>query len=156
MPASFSNIALFALLSLSLFGCGGSNEPAEPTAATAAAVGEVPDLNTLIANADEDHGETVYFQCRACHTLYEGGGNKVGPNLWKMFGREAGSVAGFAYSDAVKNSGIIWTPETVDAWLEQPANVVPGNNMVFVGVKKPQDRADLILYLQVYTGGSTE
>ena len=156
MPASLSNIVLFGLLSLGLFGCGGSNEPAEPTAATAAAVGEVLDLDTLIANADEDHGETVYFQCRACHTLHEGGDNKVGPNLWKMFGREAGSVPGFAYSDAVKSSGITWTPETVDAWLEQPADVVPGNSMVFVGVKKPQDRADLILYLQVYTGGSTE
>ena len=61
-------------------------------------------------------------------------------------------VPGFTYSDAVMNSGIVWTPETLDAWLKQPAKFLPGNMMVFVGVPKPQDRANLIAYLQQNTG----
>ncbi len=71
-----------------------------------------------------------------------------------MFGRQAGGVPGFAYSDAVLNSDIVWTPETLNAWLAKPAEFLPGNIMVFVGVRDPQDRANLIAYLQQNTGGA--
>ena len=148
MRSSMRNIVWLGSLSLVLLGCGGSDQPA-PAAGTAAAVEETADLETLLASADVKRGETLYFQCRACHTVEQDGTNKVGPKLWGMFGREAGAVPGFAYSDALKNSGVVWTPETVNDWLEQPADFLPGNIMVFVGVKKPQDRANLIAYLQV-------
>lgn len=156
MHASLRISAWICLMALALQGCGGSEPPEAETATTdtAAAGGEAPDLTTLLAGADAKRGETLYFQCRACHTMHEGGANKVGPNLWGMFGREAGGVPGFAYSDAVLNSDIVWTPETLNAWLEQPAEFLPGNIMVFVGVRDPQDRANLIAYLQQSTGGA--
>jgi len=150
MRLTMRNIVWLGCLSFVLFGCGGSEQPAQPADA-ATEVAETADLETLLANADIARGETLYFQCRACHTVEQDGTNKVGPKLWGMFGREAGAVPGFAYSDAVKNSGVVWTPETVNAWLEQPADYLPGNIMVFVGVKKPQDRANMIAYLQVET-----
>lgn len=144
MRLSMRNVVWLGSLSLGLIGCGGSDGPA-PAADSA------PDLDTLLASADVKRGETLYFQCRACHTVEQAGANKVGPNLWGMFGREAGQVEGFAYSDAVKNSGIVWTPESVDKWLEKPAEFLPGNMMVFIGVKDPQDRANMIAYLQAET-----
>jgi len=155
MRLSMRNIAWLGSLSLGLLGCGGSDQPVQPadTAAsgTTAEVAETADLETLLTNADVKRGETLYFQCRACHTVEQDGFNKVGPTLWGVFGREAGTAPGFAYSDALKNSSVVWTPETINAWLEQPADYLPGNIMVFVGVKDPQDRANLIAYLQVET-----
>ena len=143
MRVSMRNIVWLGSLSLVLLGCGGSDQPAQPA--------DTADLETLLANADVDRGQTLYFQCRACHTVEQDGVNKVGPKLWGMFGRQAGTVPGYAYSDAVKNSGVVWTPETVNTWLEQPADYLPGNIMVFIGVPKPQERANLIAYLQVET-----
>jgi cytochrome c len=160
MDATMRNLAWIGLLTLTLAACGGREETAAPAAdggATPPPAAEqepAPDMDALLAGADLKRGETLYFQCRACHTMNEGGPNKVGPNLWGMFGRKAGAAAGFAYSDAVKNSDIVWTADTVSAWLEQPADFLPGNMMVFVGVKKPQDRANLIAFLQANTGAS--
>ncbi|MFW2404171.1 MAG: c-type cytochrome [Gammaproteobacteria bacterium] len=159
MRASMRNIVCSGLAVIGLSACGGSEESAAPadsaSSAPTAAVEEV-DMDTLLANADVKRGETLYFQCRACHTLEEGGAHKVGPNLYGMFGRKAGQADGFSYSDAVKNSDIVWSAETVSGWLEQPADFLPGNIMVFVGVKKPQDRANLIAYLQANTGAAAE
>jgi len=157
MHLSVTRTASVCLATLVLAGCGGPDATApgaDGGTTGAAAVEEAPDIDVLLANADVDRGETLYFQCRACHTLEEGGQNKVGPNLWGMFGREAGSVPGFAYSDALANSGVVWSVETVNQWLEQPANYLPGNIMVFIGVKDPQDRANLIAFLQE-TAGAT-
>ena len=140
-----------AFLTLLLVACGGG-DPAggAPGAAT---VDEAPaDFATLLANADVERGKMMYFQCRACHSLLEGAPNKVGPTLYGMFGSEAGFAPGFAYSEAMSGSGIVWTPETVDAWLANPSAYIPGNRMVFVGIKKPADRASLIAYLQSQTG----
>ncbi|MDH3977156.1 MAG: cytochrome c family protein [Gammaproteobacteria bacterium] len=114
--------------------------------------GDAPALDELLANADIKRGETMWYQCRACHSLEEGGPNKVGPNLYGMFGRKAGLAAGFAYSDALADSEIVWTPETMSDWLEQPSELIPGNRMVFVGVKDATDRANLIAFLQQKTG----
>lgn len=157
MRASMRNLVWSGLAALGLSACGGSQEPSAPadvgTSAPAAAE-EAPDLDALLANADIKRGETLYFQCRACHTMHEGGAHKVGPNLWGVFGRKAGAAPGFSYSDAVNNSDIVWSAETIDKWLEQPADYLPGNTMVFVGVKKPQDRANLIAYLKANTGAA--
>jgi len=109
-------------------------------------------LAERLATADIEHGQTMFFQCRACHSLNEGGPNKVGPNLYGLFGRHAGSVPGFAYSDALANADIVWTAETLDGWLARPSAYLPGTQMVFVGIRDARDRADLIAWLRQATG----
>ncbi len=137
MPASIRKLFWLIPLGLGLAACGGAEQSAPQgdvaTTDASAAAEPAPDIETLLATADVKRGETLYFQCRACHTLDEGGANKVGPNLYGLFGQRAGSVPGFSYSDAVKDSGVVWTPETVSAWLEQPA-VIKGSRVVGSGV----------------------
>ncbi len=108
-------------------------------------------IDERLASADVKRGQTMYFQCRACHSLNEGGANKVGPNLYGLFGRHAGQVPGFAYSDALTNADVVWTAETLDGWLARPSDYLPGNLMVFVGIKDAQARANLIAYLRQET-----
>ena len=91
--------------------------------------------------------EKVFVQCKSCHVT-DPGVNRIGPSLAGVVGRAAGSVAGFAYSDANKNSGITWTKEKLYQYLEKPARVVPGTKMAFAGLAKGQDRADVIAYLE--------
>lgn len=123
--------------------------PAATTAETAPA-----DLQALLAAADPDKGKVLFLQCRACHSLEQGGANKVGPNLHGVFGRKAGLAPGFAYSDVVAQSDIVWSAETLNDWLARPSDFLPGNRMVFVGIRKPEDRANLIAYLQRETGAA--
>ena len=122
----------------------------EPAAAAAgAAAGE--SLEALLAQADVKRGQTLFLQCRACHSLEAGEPHKVGPNLHGMFGSKAGVAPGFDYSPALQEADVVWTPEALDEWLERPSEYLPGNRMVFIGVKKPADRANLIAYLQQAT-----
>jgi cytochrome c2 len=96
----------------------------------------------------EEPGEAVFKKsCAICHTL-EAGKNKIGPSLAGVVGRKAGSVAGFAYSAANKDSGDIWDERTLDAYLTAPQKFMPGTKMVFVGLKDPGDRKALIEYLK--------
>ncbi|MFT7287341.1 MAG: cytochrome c [Halieaceae bacterium] len=104
-----------------------------------------PDAVTMEGNASR--GRLLFLQCRACHSLDEGGINKVGPNLYGVFGSAAGNVEGFEYSEALVAASIVWSPATLDAWLTAPSDLVPGNRMIFTGLADPQDRADLIAYL---------
>jgi cytochrome c len=99
-------------------------------------------------------GQRVFLLCRSCHTAEEDEGNKVGPNLWHVFGRKAGTVPDFKYSDAVKNSGIVWNEKTIDEWLTKPRDYLPGNKMAFRGVEKPEERAALIAFLKKETGAT--
>ena len=142
-------------IGLLLTGCGGGGEaPAggEPGAgAPAQEAGPAP-IAERLAGADMERGKTLYFQCRACHSLNEGGANKVGPNLYGIFGQKAGVVPGFAYSDVMTGADIVWDAAAMDEWIARPSEFLPGNRMVFVGVKDPQDRANLIAYLQQETG----
>ena len=78
--------------------------------------------------------------------------HKVGPNLHGMFGRKAGTAEGFRYTDALVKSGIVWTPETMDAWLKQPGALVPGNGMAFAGIANDADRASLVAWLMANSG----
>jgi len=97
--------------------------------------------------ADAKAGEKVFNQCKTCHSL-EAGKNMVGPSLAGVFGRKAGTVPGFSYSSAMKDSGIVWDEKTMDKYIENPKTFIPNNKMAFVGVKKPEQRADVIEYLE--------
>lgn len=96
-------------------------------------------------------GKKLYKRCITCHTLNEGGKHKIGPNLWMINGMKAGSQDGFAYSTALKDSGIVWSDETLDGFLEKPSRYIPKNRMTFVGLKKAEDRKAVILYLNSQT-----
>jgi cytochrome c len=95
-------------------------------------------------------GAQAVAACRACHTLNKGGRNGVGPNLNGVFGRQAGSVAGFNYSPAMKASGLKWDDKTLDAFIAAPMKKVPGTRMP-IGVADPAKRAALIAYLKAET-----
>jgi cytochrome c len=102
-----------------------------------------------MAEADLTKGKVLFLQCRACHSLVpEIEPGKIGPTLYGVLGRTAGTAPGFVYSEAVAQSGIVWTPEQIDHWLERPSDFLPGNKMVFVGIGDPQDRANIIAYIQ--------
>lgn len=100
------------------------------------------------ANADMQRGERIFLQCRACHTLGEGEPHRpAGPNLWGMFGSVAAERESFSYSDALRGSGVVWTPATMEEWLVRPSSFVPGNRMAFAGIRREEDRTNLIAYL---------
>src|SRR5579863_8581816 len=93
-------------------------------------------------------GEAVFKKnCAICHTV-EAGKNKIGPSLAGIVGRKAGSVAGYTYSDANKNSGVNWDEATLDTYLTDPRKFVPNTKMIFAGLKNPDDRKALIEYLK--------
>ncbi len=149
-------------LLFALAGCG-SKPPAAPAGSPgadtppAAAVAPAPvaqsapdaDLAAAIAAADLNRGKVLFLQCRACHGLVpEAAPGKIGPTLYGVVGRPAGAAPGFVYSETVAGSGITWTAEEIDKWLARPSDYLPGNKMVFVGLQNPQDRADVIAYIQ--------
>lgn len=164
---SFTFMGLAATTAL-LAACGGGGSeppaPAETTAAadtaatgtTAPAAAEAPaadntdttdgtTLASLTPNAE--NGAKVFLQCKACHVL-EAGQNRVGPSLAGLIGRAAGTVEGYSYSEANKNSGITWSKEKLFQYLEKPARIIPGTKMAFAGLPKAQDRADVIAYIE--------
>ena len=96
---------------------------------------------------DAEAGRRVFARCRTCHVLEEGV-NRVGPSLYGIFGRPAGTVDGFRYSPANSNSGIVWTGEVMFEYLENPRQFMPGTIMAFPGLRNPQDRADVIAYMK--------
>src|SRR3990167_6189465 len=97
---------------------------------------------------DPKKGEKI-FKARAaqCHTLSQGA-HGLGPSLFGVFGRRSGSETGFNYSEAMSGRSLIWTEETLNAFLENPKKYIPGTKMSFAGLKKPSERADLIAYLK--------
>jgi cytochrome c len=119
---------------------------------TAAAAPAPTDVATLSGvkfadfKGDAAAGEKVGIACKTCHA-YVAGKNMVGPSLWAIQGRTAGTVAGYTYSAANKNSGIVWTNEKLFQYLEAPQRVIPGTKMTYTGIKDPQQRADMIAYL---------
>lgn len=98
------------------------------------------------AQGDPEKGEKVFNKCKACHAV-EDETNKIGPHLVGIFGRPAGSVEGFKYSDAMKGSGIVWDDETIAAYLKDPRKYIPGNRMAFAGLRRDTEIDDLLSYL---------
>ena len=107
-----------------------------------------------LAEGDAAEGEKVFKRCQACHVA-TGSTNRVGPTLHNVVGRTAGTVEGFNYSEAMKKAGadgMVWTPENLDKYLADPKGDVPGNKMAFAGLKKPEERTNVIAYLQSQSG----
>ena len=148
-----------------LAGCSKPSSPAGSPAAEALAAAPAPtaelsesDQKAMLAalpapyrSADLENGRSKLALCKACHTLGQGGEAGVGPNLFAVFGRKAGSVPGFSYSDGMKALGVVWDADNLNAWITKPSAMVPGTKMTFAGVENPKDRIDLIAALKVAT-----
>ena len=109
-------------------------------------------LNINIVNAgDIDAGKKVFNKCKACHGIDEGGKNKLGPNLWNIVGAPVAAREGYRYSKALlayaAEAGT-WNEENLDAWLKKPKDLVRKTKMIFPGLKKAEDRANLIAFLK--------
>ncbi len=115
-------------------------------AAISAAIAELP---APYSSGDYLKGRRVFLRCRGCHLIKEGAGDRVGPNLYGVYGRAAGSVAGFAYSPAMLNANRIWDAPTLDAFLTNPRVDLPGTRMGFIGLRTEAERRDLIAFLRV-------
>lgn len=107
---------------------------------------EVP-LATLLATADPAKGEQVFKKCTSCHTINQGGANGIGPNLYGTLGMSIAGHAGFAYSDTLKSMGGTWDFDKLSEFVHNPKRFAPGTKMTFAGLGNPEDRANLLVYL---------
>jgi len=105
------------------------------------------DINQLLAMGNIAHGEKVFKKCSACHMVASDGKNMIGPNLWSVFGRTAGSVSDYKYSKAMVAYGKEWTFEEMNSYLIKPQAYVKGTKMAFAGLRKEKDRASVILFM---------
>jgi len=108
----------------------------------------------VAAEGDPAKGENVFKKCKICHQIGEGAKNQVGPQLNGVIGRKAGTIEGFSYSPAMKEAGekgLTWTDEDLHKYIENPKDFVPKNKMAFVGLKKPDERDDVIAYLKKFS-----
>ncbi len=144
MPRLAIALSPVALSALVLVSCS----PPDSQRPSPEATREMPAASVEpILAGDADRGQTVFARCRSCHTVAEGR-NGVGPSLFGVVGRQAGAVSDFRYSPANRQSDVIWSAETLDAYLENPRQYMPGTYMSFAGLRQPQDRADVIAYLE--------
>jgi len=120
--------------------------------APAAAPAAIEPISPLLAKADANAGKAIFKQCQTCHTDEKGGPNRIGPNLWDVVGRKKATEAGFSYSDAMKKFAAAgpdtWDYEGINKFIANPRADVPGTKMTFVGLKKAEDRANVIAYLR--------
>jgi cytochrome c len=110
---------------------------------------EIAPISGLLATADVDHGAKVAKQCQACHNFAKGGPNQVGPNMWGVVGGPHAHMPNFSYSEAMKNFPGTWDYESINKMIAGPAAYLPGTKMAFAGLKKQQDRVDVIAWLRL-------
>ncbi|MGR3269529.1 cytochrome c family protein [Thalassococcus profundi] len=116
-------------------------------------------LTAGVASAQEgdaEAGEKVFRKCMACHAVGEGAENKVGPQLNNLIGRTAGSLEDFNYSDAMVakgEEGLVWDAETIAAFMEKPRDYVEGTKMSFAGLRKEEERTNVVAYLATFSEG---
>jgi cytochrome c len=123
-------------------------EPAAGGAAAAAAPAALDPIAPLLAKADAEAGKAVTKNCTSCHSFDKGGKNGVGPNLWDVVGNKQAHIAGFGYSPALQAAGGTWDYEKMNAFLANPKAAVPGTRMAFAGLRRADDRANLIAYMR--------
>lgn len=124
-----------------------SATPPAQAAASTQATGTLDGSTFADFSPDPARGKALFLQCQTCHAL-DPGQNRIGPSLAGIVGRQAGSLPGYAYSAANRNARFAWTEDKLFQFLEKPRHVMPGTKMVYAGLAKPQDRADLIAYLK--------
>ena len=124
-------------------------EVAEEAGAGGAAAEAPIDWGTVLPTADIKAGEAVFAKCKSCHTIEAGGANGTGPNLHGILGKKSGQHAGFAYSPVMVEHGThgVWTFQETSEFLKAPQKHLPGTKMTFVGLKKAEDRINLLAYL---------
>ena len=105
------------------------------------------DIMALFASVSIQEGEKVFKSCAACHSIAKGGKNKIGPALYNVLGRKAGSLADYKYSKSMVAFAKEWTPQEMNGFLIKPKEWVKGTKMSYAGIKKPKDRAAVILYM---------
>jgi len=111
-----------------------------------------PEPEMSLPDGDAKKGAKIFkAKCAQCHNVDKGAASKQGPNLHGLIGRAAGTLGGFSYSEAMKGSGIVWSPAHLASYVTNPKQYIPGNKMVFAGIKKDQEKADLIAYIEEAT-----
>jgi cytochrome c len=150
---------LSALALLALTACSPAEQSKSDAAATPApqaqalsaeeAQARIAALPAPYSAANYEAGRRVFAQCRSCHTIVAGAPNRVGPNLHGVFGREIGSIEGYAYSQPVQDADFMWDADHLDHWLANPQTFLPGNRMAFAGVRDETQRRDVIAYVMV-------
>ena len=104
-------------------------------------------ITAFMTMGDIATGEKVFKKCKSCHSIKQGGGNKIGPALWNVMFRKVGSIADYKYSKALTSYGKEWSWEEMNGFLIKPSKWIPNNKMGFAGIKSEKDRASIILYL---------
>lgn len=156
LVGAFAVFLAIEIVSDAVFGGGGHHHEeklafavAIEGAETAGAAEEVkdPPIETLLASADVAKGERVFKKCAACHVAEKGGANKVGPQLYGIVGRQIAGLGDFKYSGALSGKEGVWDWTALDGFLKAPRKWAEGTSMGFKGLKKPQERADIIAWL---------
>tara|TARA_B110000438_G_scaffold182377_1_gene174289 strand:- start:831 stop:1352 length:522 start_codon:yes stop_codon:yes gene_type:complete len=117
----------------------------------AEATAETGNIIALFASVNADDGKKIFKKCAACHSLAQGGGNKIGPALWGVLGRKAGAVKDYKYSKAIIAHGKPWSFEEMNGFLKKPKSWIKGTKMSFAGLKNEKERAAVILYMNENT-----
>ena len=121
------------------------------SAEESSASSESGDIMALFASTNAAEGAKIFKKCAACHSITEGGANKIGPALWGVLGRPAGTIQGYKYSKAMAAHGKNWSFEEMNGFLIKPKDWIKGTKMSFAGLKKAKDRASVILYMNENT-----
>jgi len=108
-------------------------------------------IEAYLAKADPAKGQQVFNKCMACHNADKGGANQLGPNLWDVVGEPIGQGKGFAFSDALAKKGGTWNWDNLSQWLSSPKAFAPGTKMTFAGLGNPEDRANVIAFLNAHS-----